>query len=763
MGILFKKKNINQDKQISSGLYLGQKPEEGRKLTIAICLTRAVLVFFVVFGSLGGFLSAFQIEFSALTAGGCLLLCALYFGFLFSFKRKIWKDIGYILFFIIYVIGIFNFRTYANSGFAAIINAVRARGEVFFDLEAGMPFQELIENPFLTVTVIFVFIGVFEIIVLNIFVSGYMSLKLQVLAAFMMYGIPLYFRVEPDLPYVFCMLFGLAGIYMFKNNGKRVHIWALTAAFAMVVLVGICTLFFSNNEWTRRYEENEYKTATREGVSGFISLGFLIFFRDAYSSGGMNGGELGNISAIRPTGAVHLRVQYTPYDTSPVYLKAFTGFTYTHNAWKNRLLTDEKEGSSPGIYEELLTNQLKFLQEGYKEDKSRYARGLMRITNIAADEKYYYLPYISETQQEIKQGDTDTRLYFPAETTVEVPYYPMVAGTSGARAGILPTDYEVPAENWDAVSQACQEAGLVYGQEDAIEKVEAYLEEAYTYSYSPGRAPWGEDVINYFLQKNKKGVCAHFASAAALMLRRLGYPARYVEGYAIGYDDVLGGKPQEEEKYEDFYDGYSPLGKTAVMEVDVTDADAHAWVEVYDHRMGWRILDATPSSVETPAGSDFWRSLQGLLPDSEEADAADGDGISLGFMRSNKWRTAGTLLAIVIMVAVVFWYLSKYISRYRKLHSADRRANLLFAYRERCRKLAKKDAEFAKLSTPSQRIPYLAAISRGRHSTSGAAGLSDEEIVEKMEAACFGPEQPKDEDYQMLWRFLRGKKLPARQ
>lgn len=761
MGLFFKK-STKQEQQIASGLYLGQKPEEGKKMALAVCLARAVLVFFVVYGSLGGFLSAFQIEYSAILAGVCLFFCALYFGFLFSFKRKIWKDLGYILFFIVYVIGIFNLRTYANSGFAAIINAVRSRGEVFFDLEAGMPFQEIIENPFLTVTVIFVFIGVFEIIVLNIFVSGYMSLKLPIFVAFTMYAIPLYFRVEPGFPYVFCMLFGLAGIYMFKNNGKRVNLWALPAAFAVVVLVGIGTLFFSNNEWTRLYVENEYKTATREGVSGFISLGFLIFFRNSYSAGGMNGGQLGNISAIRPTGAVHLRVQYTPYDASPVYLKAFTGYTYTHNAWKDSLpLSDESStvSNAPEMYDDLLTSQLKQLQRGYKEDRTRYARGLMRITNIAADEKYSYLPYISEPRHEVKKGDLVARMYFPVGETVEVPYYPLVSPAAGAETGILLSDYEVPAENWEAVSQACEEAGLTgfYGQEDAIEKVEAYLEEAYTYSYSPGRAPGSEDVINYFLETNKKGVCAHFASAATLMLRRLGFPARYVEGYAIGYDAVLSGKQVQKEKYEDFYDGYSPLGKTAVMEVDVTDADAHAWVEVYDREHGWRIIDPTPSSVEVPAGSDFWRSLRGLLPDSQETDATDGGGPNLGFLRSNKWRAAGIMLIALCAMAYAVWLLTKYISRYRQLHSDDRRANLLFAYRERCRKLAKKDAAFAELSTPAQRIPYLAAVSRKHHASQGTAGLTDEELVSKMEAACFGPDQPEDADYQILWQFFKGK------
>ena len=80
------------------------------------------------------------------------------------------------------------------------------------------------------------------------------------------------------------------------------------------------------------------------------------------------------------------------------------------------------------------------------------------------------------------------------------------------------------------------------------------------------------DYISYFLAKNKKGYCTHFASAGTMILRYMGIPARYVEGYVFSYTDMINdGTLLEDASYEEYYDGYSPLGETALMEVDIPD------------------------------------------------------------------------------------------------------------------------------------------------------------------------------------------------
>lgn len=61
---------------------------------------------------------------------------------------------------------------------------IRQRGEVYFGLNTGTEFAEQIEDRNLSVTMTFIFVGVFLILTLNIFLSNYMNLKLPLLYAF---------------------------------------------------------------------------------------------------------------------------------------------------------------------------------------------------------------------------------------------------------------------------------------------------------------------------------------------------------------------------------------------------------------------------------------------------------------------------------------------------------------------------------------------------------------------------------------------------
>ena len=81
------------------------------------------------------------------------------------------------------------------------------------------------------------------------------------------------------------------------------------------------------------------------------------------------------------------------------------------------------------------------------------------------------------------------------------------------------------------------------------------LEQLCQYDPSAPAAPEGTDPVLYFLSDSRRGYCMHYASAATLMLRALGVPARYVQGYTV----------------------QTELGQT----VRVPDYAAHAWVEVY--------------------------------------------------------------------------------------------------------------------------------------------------------------------------------------
>lgn len=73
--------------------------------------------------------------------------------------------------------------------------------------------------------------------------------------------------------------------------------------------------------------------------------------------------------------------------------------------------------------------------------------------------------------------------------------------------------------------------------QDSLNEVTAFildvLQSHASYTLTPGRAPVNQDIVEYFLFENHEGYCVHFASAATLMYRLYGIPARYASGYAV--------------------------------------------------------------------------------------------------------------------------------------------------------------------------------------------------------------------------------------
>lgn len=97
------------------------------------------------------------------------------------------------------------------------------------------------------------------------------------------------------------------------------------------------------------------------------------------------------------------------------------------------------------------------------------------------------------------------------------------------------------------------------------EEIKNYFRKnGFVYSLKPGQ------VKNFteFMQFKKTGLCSHYASATALILRAKGIPTRLVSGY-------MGG---DYNQYAQFY--------------LITQNDAHVWVEAYDEG-SWHRIDPT--------------------------------------------------------------------------------------------------------------------------------------------------------------------------
>ena len=104
--------------------------------------------------------------------------------------------------------------------------------------------------------------------------------------------------------------------------------------------------------------------------------------------------------------------------------------------------------------------------------------------------------------------------------------------------------------------------------------IEQYLRNTYPYTLDVPQPPLNQDITDYFLFNLQKGYCDYYATAMVVMARAAGIPARMAVGYVTGTYDALN------------------------AQYIVTEAEAHAWVEVYFPGYGWIKFEPTGGRPE---------------------------------------------------------------------------------------------------------------------------------------------------------------------
>ncbi len=128
------------------------------------------------------------------------------------------------------------------------------------------------------------------------------------------------------------------------------------------------------------------------------------------------------------------------------------------------------------------------------------------------------------------------------------------------------------------------------GDYEKVTAIAAYLQANYNYVLHPEPVPEGENFLDWLLFEGKEGYCTWYATAAVLMARSVGVPARYVQGYRGELEEGV----------------FTPL----------VAANAHAWCECYIAGYGWVTVEATPGFTDESVG---WVS-------SEEGEGQNGEG-----------------------------------------------------------------------------------------------------------------------------------------
>lgn len=271
----------------------------------------------------------------------------------------------------------------------------------------------------------------------------------------------------------------------------------------------------------------------------------------------------GNISGIFSNQTLNLRTVgpksnlsfsimkvYTPYPGT-LYLRGQDYDIYTGTAWE----------SSPER------------SETFTAGSENAASGSIGIATYGI-RQMLYVPYYSTDSITLTGGSVAN---WDNLNTYSFPYSRVPAVVFGS--GTVDSGYtELPdkTQEWaDALLRT-----ILKGDEPddyIIRKIQNYVQRSAGYDRSTSAMDSEyDDFSQWFLEKSNTGYCVHFATAATVLLRAAGIPARYVEGYMVDC-------------------------RTEAKNI-VTNQEAHAWVEYFDPVFSvWWVLDPTPINANPAA------------------------------------------------------------------------------------------------------------------------------------------------------------------
>lgn len=387
------------------------------------------------------------------------------------------------------------------------------------------------------------------------------------------------------------------------------------------------------------------------------------------------------------TGKEIFRVTLDKKPDSILYFRGFVGDTYKNGIWhpvdENALLK-EMDVWTPtpekGETRSILNYSYQFQSANIAIDEQT----VMNIGYSDRNENYAYIPYFAD----ILEGSLQDKLYVQADSqiirrmTCDSVQMHLVYPQKIEMKIPDHVDYNRLWENYsayalkhytlvtaDGINRIIQLADSLRAEGNGALKMSKIGDKAYdkpiarvrkelfdttTYSRNLDAVPIGEDVIENFLFDSKQGYCIHYASAATLLLRSLGVPTRYVEGYAI--------KPQDFKENDD-----------GTYTAQALDYDGHAWAEIYSSVRGWIPVEVTKGSPGSGAEiSDTSKDPSAIA--SEQAKKANAINNTPGASQANQaaaqtqkkstksglaidWKKILTSIVLYLLLAIVVVFL----------------------------------------------------------------------------------------------------------
>lgn len=380
------------------------------------------------------------------------------------------------------------------------------------------------------------------------------------------------------------------GIYFPTNHHKTPAVSQIGAlALALIFISGGIAALIQNNIGIKHiswYDVQDFGRRTEERL-GKIAIGNTSDIIGRISSDEIS---LGRIDSAKYYNRVDLELTADRLPDEPVYLRCTGGCEYTGSSW---------EKFSDGLTEPYRRMFYEFEEAGYYpliagDDYGHkyFHQEKINITvkNKFADRTKAYLPYFSDLSSLGFRPEKDLYMTAGRKSEYSVDAYLLSYMQANMHQPEKMTELESAYLNYiDEMYLRLPESGLdklrgdwasvksgSYTADEKIRFVQYYLAAQAEYTRSPGKTPDGKDFVEYFLYESRKGYCTYFATSGVVILRELGVPARYAQGYVVF--------PKEWTE------------ENGVYKAQALDRSAHAWAEVYLKGIGWVPVEMTPAS-----------------------------------------------------------------------------------------------------------------------------------------------------------------------
>jgi hypothetical protein len=359
----------------------------------------------------------------------------------------------------------------------------------------------------------------------------------------------------PSTVSLFWLFFGILLLVLTQTVRRKAPVDGnrLTAILLIPALLAVSVLFWAIPQ--QGYTPPESVPDWLNQIFSQVSLGAGSGSGSGTGTGVGATNEKVNLSNVGPrTDQKYIVMEITADQGGVFYLRGQSYDIYNGTSWE---ITLDGKGTDP-----------------YFPTMGLQDAGMVHI-RLRREKDKLYLPYYASLMSKMKDGRY--------ENTVGDTYslQRLEPGSEGAKLSSPVTMHtlveqclQLPADTKTWAETHVWNIGVRSGQtlEKKVQIIEYFVQKSARYDKKTEKMPDGwTDFARWFMEEGETGYCVHFATAATVLLRAAGIPARYVTGY---------------------------LATVGKVKTSVWAEQSHAWVEYLDPERGWTVLDPTPAELE---------------------------------------------------------------------------------------------------------------------------------------------------------------------